>query len=118
MSLLFFFISEASIIKVSKVSDSIAKYVDNIRNCEVRDFSGININSLANKIQAKRLVLDKEFTIFYVVTNNIKSYDAGEIKNCFNNLISVTRQHNYTQIVISAVLPRPLDHTALGERSK
>ena len=67
------------------MSDSIAKYVENIRNCEVRDFPGININSLANKIQARRLVLDNEFTIFYVGTNNIKSHDVGEIKSCFNN---------------------------------
>ena len=100
------------------MSDSIAKYVDNIRNCEVRDFPGININSLANKIQARRLVLDKEFTIFHVGTNNIKSHDVGEIKSCFNNLISVTRQHSNTKIVISAILPRPLDHTALGKKVK
>ena len=100
------------------MSDSIAKYVDNIRNCEVRDISGININSLENKIQAKRLVLDKEFTIFHVGTNNIKSYDVGEIKSCFNNLISVAHQHSNTKIVISAILPRPLDHTAMGEKVK
>ena len=73
---------------------------------------------MANKIQARRLVLDKEFTIFHVGTNNIKSHDVGEIKSCFNNLISVTRQHSNTKIVISAILPRPLDHTALGKKVK
>ena len=38
--------------------------------------------------------------------------------NLFNNLISVTRQHSNTKIVISAILPRPLDHTALGKKVK
>ena len=45
-----FTVSEASEVKVH-ISDSIAKYVEGIRQAEVTSFPGININQLANKIR-------------------------------------------------------------------
>ena len=98
------------------VSDSIAKYVDNIRHCEVIAFP--NINALTHKIQTRNLILDREFTILHVGTNNIETKNAGEILSCYNNLISVIRQNSHTKIIISAILPPPKDHSSLGDRVK
>ena len=52
-------LSEASEVKVQIVSDSIAKYVEGIRQTEVISFPRININQLAYKIDNGHLVLDK-----------------------------------------------------------
>ena len=109
---------ETSAIRVAILSDFIAKYVDNIRHCEVIAFSSININALTHKIQTRNLILDREFTILHVGTNNIETKNAGEILSCYNNLISVIRQINNTKIIISAILPRPIDHSSLGDRVK
>ena len=100
------------------MSDSIAKTVDNIRHCEVIAFPNININALTHKIQTRNLILDREFTILHVGTNNIETNNAGEILSCYNDLISVIRQNSHTKIIISAILPRPKDHSSLGDRVK
>lgn len=102
------------------MSDSIAKYVDQIRQCEVISFPGININQMACKIQSKcgrdKLILDKEFTIFHVGTNDITRLSVEQMMSSYNNLITVTRQSSSTTIVVSAILPRPKDHSSLGEK--
>ena len=100
------------------MSESKAEYVDNIRHCEVIAFPNININALTHKIPARNLILDREFTIFHVGTNNIETKNAGEILRCYNNLISVIRQNSHTKMIISAILPRPKDHSSLGDRVK
>ena len=42
---------EASEVKVQIISDSIAKYIESIRQTEVTSFPGITINQLADKIR-------------------------------------------------------------------
>lgn len=111
-------LSEAGSIRVQIVSDSMAKYVTGIRHTEVIPFPGININRLTNKIQNGLLSLDKAFTIIHVGTNDIHSSNIGEILSAFNNLISVIRQKCPTSILISAILPRPVDHQVTGHKVK
>ena len=93
-----------------------AKYVDQIRHCDVIAFPGININWLANKIQHNNIILDKQFTIVHVGTNDIHSLKAEEIISCFRNLISVIRQKSHTEIVMSAIIPRPVDYISTGDK--
>lgn len=111
-------LSEAGPIRVQIVSDSMAKYVTGIRHTEVIPFSGIKINRLTSKIQNGHLPLDKAFTIVHVGTNDIHSSNVGEILSAFNNLICVVRQNSPTKLVISAILPRPVDYQVTGEKVK
>ena len=72
-------ISEAQGIRVQIGSDSIDKYVKDVRHTEVCAFPGINNSRLTNKLQNRHLVLNKIFSIIHVGTNNILSLSAGEI---------------------------------------
>lgn len=118
LSFVSFSVSEASVIKVHIVSDSMAKHVTDIRHAEVLAFPGINISRLSNKIQSGHLVLDKQFTIIHVGTNDIQSLDAGAIISSYNNLITVIRQFSSTSIVMSSIIPRPVDHQVTGDKVK
>ena len=92
--------------------DSIPKYVTDIRGVEIIPFKGININGVSAQIQNK--ILDKEFTIFHVGTNDIPHLDKGAILSSFNNLITIVRGLSKTKIVFS----RPVDHESNGEKVK
>ena len=81
------------------VSDSIAKYVEGIRQTEVISFPGIIINQLAYKIDKGHLVLDKNVLIFHVDTNNIEKMETSTILSVFNNLISSIRRKRDPMIV-------------------
>ena len=61
------------------ISDSMAKYVTNIRHTEVLVFPGININRLLNIIRTGNLILDKKITIIHVGTNDVASMDMESI---------------------------------------
>ena len=99
------------------VTDSIAKYVEGIRQAEILAFPGININQLVHKIETGRLILDKKIVLFHVGTNNIERMDSGSILSCFNNLISVVRRKSSAQVVISCILPRPKDHFSCKDKA-
>ena len=89
-----------------------------IRHSEVVSFPGIRINQLANKIEKGHLDLDKPVSIIHVGTNDVVYMEAGAMLSCYNNLISLIRKKSSTRIVISALLPRPVDHSALGDKVK
>ena len=98
------------------MSDSIAMYV--VRHTEICAFPDINTSRLTNKLQNRHLVLDKEFSIIHVGTNDILSFSAGEIVSSFNNLIEVVRQNSETTILISSIIPMLVDHQATGDQVK
>ena len=98
------------------MSDSIAMYV--VRHTEICAFPDINISRLTNKLQNRHLVLDKEFSIIHVGTNDILSLSAGEIVNSFNNLIEVVRQNSETTILISSIIPMLVNHQVTGDQVK
>ena len=97
------------------VSDSIAKYVTDIRSAEVIPYPGITINGLTAVVQ---LVLDKQFTIFHVGTNDIPRLEEKAILSCFNNFITVVKQNSRTTILMSSILPRPKDYSVSKEKVK
>ena len=98
------------------MSDSIDKYVKDVRHTEVCAFPGINISRLTNKLQNRHLVLNKEFSIIHVGANDINSSSVGEILSSFNNLIEVVRRNSQTTILISSILPRPVNHQVIGDK--
>ena len=100
------------------ISDSIAKHVTDILHSEVIAFPGIHINQLANKIEKGHLYRDKPVSIIHVGTNDVVHMEAGAMLSCFNNLISQIRKKSNTSIVMSALLPRPVDHSLLGDKVK
>lgn len=115
---LFLFVSESKVIRVLIVSDSMAKYVKDVRHTEVLAFPGTNINRLASKIQNGQISIDKEFSIFHVGTNDINMLNVGEIMSSFNNLISIVKKNSHTKIIMSSILPRPVDHQTTGDKVK
>ena len=96
------------------ISDSMSKYVTDIRHTEVLTFLGINVNRLSNKIRTGNLILDKTFTIIHVGTDDVASMDVGSISSSYNDLISLIKQRSNTKIVVSSILPRPVDHLVSG----
>ena len=85
------------------------KYISGIGDTSVRAFSGINIARLTSMIQSKRLRINAKNVIVHVGTNDINSMDTGSIMSCYSNLISVIREVSEANIVISGILPRPVD---------
>ncbi|XP_060567834.1 uncharacterized protein LOC132726519 [Ruditapes philippinarum] len=100
------------------LSDSIAKHVTDIRLTKVHPFPGINISRLTSKIENDPVLVSKPFTIIHVGTNDINRFSEEEILSLFNNLISVIRAKSSTHIIISSILPRPVDHVLTGSKVK
>ena len=112
------FVSERRPIKVQIISDSISKHVAGIHYTEVKAFPGIHINQLANIIEKGHLYLDKPISIIHVGTNDVVTMETGAMLSCFNNLILQIGKKSNTAIVMSALLPRPVDHSTLGDKVK
>ena len=112
------FVSERRPIKVQIISDSISKHVPDIHHTEVKAFPGTHINQLANKIETGHLYLDKPIPIIHVGTNDVVTIETGAMLSCFNNLILQIRKKSNTAIVMSALLPRPVDNSTLGDKVK
>lgn len=88
---------------------------------KVYAFPGINLVRLTAKIQRDPSLVRKPFTIIHVGTNDINSQDqlsVDQIISYFNNLITVIRDISDTYIVISSILPRPVDYSKTGGKVK
>ena len=87
------------------------KYVDSINYTEVKAFPGANVSRLMSKIEGDKSLISKPFTILHVGTNDIaqRNVSIDKIMELFSSLISLIRKHSKTRIIISAILPRPVD---------
>lgn len=81
-------------------------------------FPGINISRLTFRISRGQVDLNSRHLILHVGTNDINSLLVPEIVASYNDLISVVRDNSVCDIVVSAVLPRPIDHDKNGEKVK
>lgn len=93
------------------ISDSIAKYIDNVDGLVVQSYRGATISQLESYILNEDLRLHSfDFIIFHVGTNDISRFSTKMIMQSFKFLIrscrNVARQ---VPIGISAILPRPVD---------
>ena len=48
----------------------------------------------------------------------MESSDVGAIMSSYNSLISMIRQWRNNVIVMSAIIPRPVDHQVTGDKVK
>lgn len=66
-------------------------------------------------------MVQKPFTIIHIGTNDINSNDklsVDAIMSYFNNLITVIRDVSSTHIILSSILPRPVDYTSTNGKVK
>ena len=98
-------------IQVTIISDSICKYIKGIHYTEVKAFPGANISRLTWKIQKDMSLISKPFTILHVGTNDISQKDLSieKIISLYNNLITFIQENSKTEVIVSSVLPRPVD---------
>lgn len=76
-------------------------------------FSGDTIARMANRVLSGQVILDNfEYVLFHVGTNDVARRSEFEnIISDYGNLIGTCRKQNPSiHIIISAILPRPLDH--------
>ena len=106
----FSFIAEFK--KVVIVSDSIAKHVQGIEGVDVKAFPGDSISKIGYRIDKNHVMLDKyDYILLHVGTNDIdrKASFHGMISD-FGNLIGICRkQKPGIKIIISSIIPRPVD---------
>lgn len=108
---MFLYIAELK--KVTIISDSIAKYISGIDGCVTQPFRGDTIAKLTNRLQYHEADLESfDYVIFHVGTNDIGNRaSAKHIISDYGNLIGVCRKVKPSiNIVVSAILPRPIDH--------
>ena len=103
---------------MSIISDSIAKHVRDIRNARVLAFPGINISRLSARLQRNPSLLSAPFSVIHVGTNDVHNLSEDEFMSDFNNLITIIRSVSDTNILLSSILPRPLDHIRTGSKLK
>lgn len=90
-----------------------AKYVTGIEGVLLQAFSGDTISRMANRLSRGQIILDNfDYVIFHVGTNDIaRNASFDHIISDYGNLIGITRKIKpKIKIIISAILPRPVDH--------
>ena len=95
------------------MSDSIAKYVTGIDGVHLQTFSGDTIGRMSNRLLSGEITLENfDYVVFHVGTNNVARNESFEsIISDYGNLIGICRKIKpKINIIISAILPRPVDH--------
>ena len=102
------------------ISDSMAKYVADIKDTDIRCFPGMTTGQLTTKIDNGCFDLNYANILIHVGTNDVNKYTCGEISSLFSNLVSVlkTNTDRNTSLYISSILPRPVDFTTTGSKVK
>ena len=99
--------------KVTIIADSIAKNVSGLDGVTVQSFPGDTISKIANKIQLGVADLKPyDFVILHVGTNDIDNREPFDsMISDFGNLIGILKRRKpFIHIIVSAILPRPVDH--------
>ena len=95
------------------MGDSIIKDISSIEGVTVRAFPGATIGKLAVLFSNGAISLENsDYLIIHVGTNNIGKRDSFDhIISDFANMIAIIRGCKPSiRIVISGILPRPVDH--------
>ena len=99
--------------KVLIIGDSIIKDIAPIEGVTIKPFPGCTIGYMTVLISKGDIVLtNHDFLIVHVGTNDIGYRSSfGAIVSDFGNLVAqIRRKKPSIRIVISSILPRPLDH--------
>ena len=100
------------------LSDSIAKNVSGVHGARVVAFPGITIGRLSAKVQKMPNLIEARNTVLHVGTNDINNLSASEMISEYNNLITAVQTLSKTKILISSILPRPVDYSLTKEKVK
>jgi lysophospholipase L1-like esterase len=99
------------------LSDSIAKYVKDIPYTLVQAFRGATIGRLTAKVQDESaVVFGYDYCIVHVGTNDLCGFAVSQMLAAYINLFAVITGKSSAKIVVSAILPRPVDHKACGKK--
>ena len=97
-------------LKVTILSDFMAKHVRGIRHTIVQAFKSANINRLQRLIECKKASISSKYTILLIGTNDIDTpRTIGEIISYYENLITYIKSNSSSKIIVSAIIPRPCD---------
>lgn len=101
------------------MGDSIPKYITGIEGVQLKSFRGDTIARLANRLLNKQICLENfDFVLIHVGTNDIANNYSLPLERAFNNIISdygnlvgiCRKLKPEINILVSAILPRPVDH--------
>ena len=99
--------------KVLLLGDSIIKYVDGLSNTQVVAYKGIKTEQLAVRIIDNKIphISAKLMVVLHVGTNNIEKDNPDLMFTKLRFLVDAVRDKLPTStIVVSLILPRPIDH--------
>ncbi|XP_071142525.1 uncharacterized protein [Mytilus edulis] len=105
--------------RVLILCDSIGKYLDGMKDTVVQSFSGANLGYIKYVIDKEYIYLHEFDSFSHVIlhfgTNDIEKHSIEIILCKFRNLIySVRNRNRDINILISSILPRPVDFVQLG----
>ena len=110
----FFFFFFAENRKVLIVGDSIIKDISHIDGVTLKAFPGATIGKLSILISNGSVDLhDFDYMIIHVGTNNIGKRDSFDnMISDYANLVAIIRRRKPDmRIIVSSILPRPVDHS-------
>ena len=123
--LMFFYLSFffSACRKVVIVGDSIIKDIRDIDAVTVRPFPSATIGAFASFFEDKKIDLQPsyDYIILHVGTNNIANRDRydGMISDYANLMVAIVRRCKPDiRIVVSPILPRPVDHSITDKMIK
>ena len=100
--------------KATLICDYIGKHVNNVDGLLVQPFPGATIGSITARIQRGQASIAFDYTILHIGTNDVERKSVPEMAAEYSNLLTVIREISETQVVISGILPRPVDFNTLG----
>ena len=99
------------------VSDGIPKDVTDIEGVKLQVFCDDTISQIAERLQSGEASLENfDYVLFHVGTNDVSNKASFDnIFSDFGNLLGVCRKVKLDiKIIISAMIPRPVDHEESG----
>lgn len=96
------------------MGDSIIKDITQIDGVTIRAFPGVTIGKLALLFSKGTISVENyDYLILHVGTNNIANRNTyEEIISDYGNLLGIIRKIKINlRIIVSSILPRPIDHS-------
>jgi len=98
------------------IGDSIVKYIE-VEDCYTQAIRGARTSDLANAIENKVIRVNFETIIVHVGTNNLYQCTISEFIHEYCKLLRVIRSKRPScKIIVSAILPRPMDDLWLNDK--
>ena len=102
------------------LSDSILNFTYAPRDTEVIQVGGATIRKIAREVRSGRINLEHaKLCIVHAGTSDIGANEGGVIIPRYSDLIyELRKQNDQMQIVVSGILPRPVDYRETAQATK